>query len=93
MKGGEPIQDTDWGRGRPPIVSADEVNDIVDKIKREDLRVYNTDDVNQLLVQAVMKRGVVDETKLTFNDRSLNHYLTVLKSKLSPMYWKKLDDE
>ena len=37
--------------------------------------------------------GVVDGTKLKFSDRSLNDYFTVLKSKLSPLYWKKLDDE
>jgi len=91
---GEPIQDTEWCRGRPPIVSSDEINDIVEMIKREDLRVYDTDGVNQLLVQAIMKRrGVVDGTKLKFSDRSLNDYFTVLKSKLSPLYWKKLDDE
>lgn len=93
---GEPIYDTEWTsgrRGRPPIVSPDEINDIVERIKQEDLRIHDVNDVNQLLVQVLLKRGVVDETKLTMSDKTVADYFTVLKSKLSPMYWKKLDDD
>ena len=86
------IFDTEWtaGRvGRPPAVSTVEINAIVERIQREDLRVYDNDDVNQLVVDALRKKGVVDEAKLTFCRTTIADYFTVLKSKLSPLYWKK----
>ncbi|KAL7492241.1 hypothetical protein ACHAWT_001408 [Skeletonema menzelii] len=93
---GEQIFDTEWtaGRvGRPPAISPDEINAIVERIQREDLRVHDNDDVNQLLVDALRKKGVVDQKKLTFCSATIADYFTVLKSKLSPLYWKKVDKE
>ena len=45
------------------------------------------------MVEALMKKGVVDQAKLTFCNKTVADYFTVLKSKLSPLYWKKPDDD
>ena len=92
---GEPIIDSAWNTisGRPPKVRLDEINEIVDKIKREDLRIYDFEDVKQLLLQTIMQRNTVDETMLSFSDRTVVDYFAMLKSKLSPLYWKKVEDE
>ena len=93
---GEQIFDTPWtaGRvGRPPAISPTEINSIVERIQQEDLRVYDNDDVSQLLVDALRKKGVVDEKKLKFCGTTVADYFTVLKSKLSPLYWKKPADK
>ncbi len=93
---GDQIFDSEWTpgrRGRPPAVSTDEVDTIVERIKEEDLRIYDNSDVNRLMVEALMKKGVVDQAKLAVCNRTVAHYFTLLKSKLSPLYWKKPSEE
>ena len=91
---GEPIIDSPWtSSGRPPKVNEKEVNEIVEKIKREDLRIYDYEDVKNLLLETMMNRNVMDESKMSFSRQTIDNYFTLLKSKLSPMYWKKVEDE
>ena len=86
---GIPITDEYWrGMGCPSVLSATEIDEVIDRIKREDIRLGSDDDVRGLVVDALMSRGVTDESKLKFSATTVKNYAAIFKSRLSVGYWK-----
>eukprot|EP00581_Thalassiosira_minuscula_P005106 CAMPEP_0183748012 /NCGR_PEP_ID=MMETSP0737-20130205/67554_1 /TAXON_ID=385413 /ORGANISM="Thalassiosira miniscula, Strain CCMP1093" /LENGTH=623 /DNA_ID=CAMNT_0025983729 /DNA_START=89 /DNA_END=1960 /DNA_ORIENTATION=+ len=91
---GLPIVDTEWAnRGSPPLLTVKEVDDIIERLKQEDGRIYGKADVEQLLINAarekLWKQGDnPDLAKIKFSKTSVRNYCTMFKSKLSSAYWK-----
>ena len=86
---GIPIVDDDWrGMGCPSVLSAKEIDEVIERIKREDIRLSNDDDVRQLVLDALKAKGVTDESKLKFSATTVKNYGAICKSKLSTVYWK-----
>ncbi|KAL7497702.1 hypothetical protein ACHAWT_005801 [Skeletonema menzelii] len=89
---GIPIVDDDWrGLGCPSVLSATEIDEVVERIKREDIRLSSDDDVRQLVLDALKAKGVTDESKLKFSATTVKNYGAIFKSKLSTVYWKNTD--
>jgi len=86
---GIPIVDDDWrGMGCPSVLSAKEIDEVIERIKREDIRLSSDDDVRQLVLDALKAKGVTDESKLKFSATTVKNYGAIFKSKLSTVYWK-----
>ena len=86
---GIPIPDDDWrGMGCPSVLSATEIDEVIERIKREDIRLANDDDVRKLVLDALKAKGVTDESKLKFSATTVKNYGAIFKSKLSTVYWK-----
>jgi len=90
---GLPIIDNAWGRtGCPPLLSDDEVDAIIERLKQGVGRIYCQADVEQILVNAVRekmaKQGRDPEgVTIRFSRTSVRNYCTMFKSKLSSVYW------
>eukprot|EP00985_Skeletonema_marinoi_P012352 scaffold5944_cov102-Skeletonema_marinoi.AAC.4 len=86
---GIPIVDDDWrGMGCPSVLSAKEIDGVIERIQREDIRLSSDDDVRQLVLDALKAKGVTDESKLKFSATTVKNYGAIFKSKLSTVYWK-----
>jgi len=86
---GIPIVDDDWrGMGCPSVLSAKEIDEVIERIKREDIRLASDKDVRQLVLDALKAKGVTDESKLKFSATTVKNYGAIFKSRLSTVYWK-----
>jgi len=86
---GIPIPDDDWrGMGCPSVLSAQEIDEVIERIKREDIRLASDDDVRRLVLDALEAKGVTDESKLKFSATTVKNYGAIFKSKLSAFHWK-----
>ena len=91
---GLPILDDDWGpRGRAPLISNDEIDSIVQKVKESDSMSFGMADVNHLLEEArksmLVKRGEDPEAvDIASNRTCLNSYAAMFRSRLGTKYWK-----
>lgn len=86
---GIPIVDDDWrGMGCPSVLSAKEIDEVIERIKREDIRLASDKDVRQLVLDALKAKGVTDESKLKFSATTVKNYGAIFKSRLSTVYWR-----
>ena len=86
---GVPITNDDWrGMGCPSVLSATEIDEVIERIKREDIRLTNDEDVRQLILDALRMKGITDESKMRLSATTVKDYGAIFKSKLSAVYWK-----
>lgn len=84
-----PIVDNDWSHsGAPPFLSNEEVDEIIERIKEENLRIYSKADVESLLTHSAREKAAKrgedpDEITLQISTTTVKNYGTIFKSKLS----------
>lgn len=90
---GLPVPDTPWcAPGCPALLSNEEVNVIIERLKQDNGMIYGKADVEHLLVSAarekvIQRGGDPDQANIRFSATSVRNYITIFKSKLSSSYW------
>ncbi|KAL3764901.1 hypothetical protein ACHAW5_003550 [Stephanodiscus triporus] len=85
---GIPIIDTEWGSGgSPALLSNDEVNSIIEKMKQEEVS-FDRVDLEQVIREKVVRTGGDPDSKLSrISKTSLKNYETLFRSKLNACHW------
>ena len=81
---GEPVLDTDWLNGRPPIASLNEVKTIAENMENQSGRIVAQDDVAKLLSDHHMKKiedaGFVPMDSPNFSSQTVKNYTALMAS-------------
>ncbi len=94
QENGIPIVDTKWvSSGSPPLLSNDEVDSIIERMKQEEDRLFDKADLEQVLRSAVREKvvraGGDPDSKLSqISKTTLRNYESLFRSKLNACFWK-----
>ena len=87
------IVDNPWGRpGCPALLTNDDVDAIVDRIRAGNVRLSGNEDVERAIVEFVREKrtrqGQDPHEPVVFTVSTLRNYATLFRSKLPSVYWK-----
>ncbi|KAL9180601.1 hypothetical protein ACHAXT_011054 [Thalassiosira profunda] len=87
------IVDNPWGRpGCPALLTNDDVDAIVDRIRAGNVKLSGIEDVERAIVEFVREKrtrqGQDPHEPVVFTVSTLRNYATLFRSKLPSVYWK-----